>query len=57
MHVKSSTHFCLWNLLYWYIGTKKIQERTKTSDLIVYNFSLTFVNLPLAGMLCLHVWL
>ena len=30
------------------IGTKKIKERTKTSNLIVDYFSLTFVNLSLA---------
>ena len=32
-------------------------ERTKTSNLIVNHFSLTFVNLLLTSMLYLHVWL
>ena len=44
-------------LIVWDIGTKKIKERTKTSNLIVDQFSLTIVNLLLAWMLCFHVWL
>ena len=38
------------------IGTKKMKERTKTSNLIVDFFSLTCVNLSLAWMLYFHVW-
>ena len=50
MHVKSSTyHFCLWKLFAWYIGTKKIKERTKISS-----FPLTLVNLSLAWMLYMY---
>ena len=43
-------------LFVWYIGTKKIKERTKTPDLIVDFFSLTLVNLSLAWMLYFHIW-
>ena len=35
-------------VIVWDIGKKKIKERTKTSDLVVDHFSLTFVNLSLA---------
>ena len=41
----------------WDIGTKKMEERTKISNLMVGLFSLTFVNLLLAWILYLHVWL
>ena len=34
-------------LIAWDIGTKKMKDRTKTSNLIVDDFSLTFVNLSL----------
>ena len=34
--------------LVWDIETKKINERAKTSNSIVYDFPLTFVNLSLA---------
>ena len=44
-------------LIVWDIGTKKIKERTKTSNLIVDHFSLTFVNLSQAWMLYFFVWL
>ena len=44
-------------LIVWDIGTKKMKEITKTPNLIVYNFSLTFVNLSLGLLLCLHVQL
>ena len=43
-------------LFIWYIGTKKIKERTKTPSLVVDCFSLTLVNLSLAWILCFHVW-
>ena len=58
MHVKNSTsHFCLWHLLSGALEQKKMKERTKTSNLTVDHFSLTFINLSLAWMLYLHVWL
>ena len=44
-------------LIVWDIGTKKIKERTKTSNLVIDHFSLTFVNLSLAWMLYFHVWI
>ena len=44
-------------LIVWDIGTKKMKERTKTSNLIVDHFSLTFVNLSQAWMLYFFVWL
>ena len=44
-------------LIDWDIGTKKIKERTKTSNLVADHFSLTFVNLSLAWMLNFHVWI
>ena len=44
-------------LIVWDIGTTKMKERTKTSNLIVDNFSLTFVNLSLVWILYFHVWL
>ena len=44
-------------LIVWDTGTKKMEERTKTSNLIIDHFSLTFVNLSLAWMLYFHVWL
>ena len=44
-------------LIVWDIGTTKMKERTKTSNLIVGNFSLTFVNLSLVWILYFHVWL
>ena len=43
-------------LIVWDIGTKKIKEKTKTSNLIVDCFSLTFANLSLAWMFYFHVW-
>ena len=43
-------------LFVWYIGVKKIKDRTKTSSLIVDCFSLTLVNFSLAWMLQFHVW-
>ena len=55
MHVWNSTHhlfksYCLghWN---------EEKERTKTSNWIIEQFSLTFVNHLLAWKLCFHVWL
>ena len=44
-------------LIAWDNVTKKMKERTKTSNLIVDHFSLTFVNLSLAWMLYFYVWL
>ena len=44
-------------LIVWDIGTKKMKERTNTSNLIVDRFSLTNVYFSLACMLCFHVWL
>ena len=44
-------------LIAWDIGTKKMKEKTKISNLIVNNFSFTFVNLSSAWMLCFCVWL
>ena len=38
-------------LIDWDIGTKKIKERTKASNLVADYFSLTFSNLSVAGML------
>ena len=35
-------------LIVWDTGTKKIKDRTKKPNLIVNDFSLTFVNLSLA---------
>ena len=35
-------------LIAWDIGRKKMKDRTKTSNLIVDDFSLTFANLLLA---------
>ena len=43
--------------LVWDIGTKKMKDRTKTSNWMGDHFSLTFVNLLLAWMLYFHVWL
>ena len=40
----------------WDIGTKKVKERTETTNLVVDHFSLTFVDLSLAWMF-FHVWL
>ena len=55
MHVKNSTcHFCLWHLNR---TVEEENERTKTSNYIVDNFSLTFVNLSLTWNLHFHVWL
>ena len=42
-------------LIVWDIGTKKMKERTKTSNLIVDHFSLTFVNLSLASTFYFHL--
>ena len=56
MHLKKSMcHFCLWHLL---SGTSEQRKwkKTKTPNLIVDSFSLTFVNLSLAWMLYFHVW-
>ena len=39
------------------IGTKKMKERTKALNLIVYQFSLMFVNILLTSRLYFHVWL
>ena len=44
-------------LIVWDIGTKKIKEKTKKSNLIVDHFSLTLINLSLPSMLYLNVWL
>ena len=44
-------------LIAWDNVTKKMKERTKTSNLIVDHFSLTFVNLSLAWMLYFYIWL
>ena len=56
MRVKNSTrHLGLWLFIVWDIRTKKMKERTKTSNLIVDHVSLTFVNLSLAWMLYFHV--
>ena len=41
----------------WDIGTKKMRERTNTSNLIDDHFSLTFVNHSPAWVLYFHVWL
>ena len=50
MLVKNSTyHFCERKM--------KMKERTKTSNLTIDYFSLSFINLPLAWMLYFHVWL
>ena len=54
MWKNSTCHFCWWH---WGIGTKKMKERTRTSNLIADHFSLTFLNLSLAWMLYFHVWL
>ena len=35
-------------LIAWDIGRKKMKDRTKTPNLIVDNFPLTFANLSLA---------
>ena len=52
MHVKNSRcHFCLWKFV-WHIGTKKMKQRAKTSNLIADHFSLIFANLSLVWMLC-----
>ena len=55
MRVKNSMRHSLrlMTLIIWDIGTKKMKERTKTSNLTVDHFSLTFVSL----MLYFHVWL
>ena len=54
--VKNSTCHFFMTLIVWDIGTKKIKEKIRTSDLIVDHFSLTFVNLLLAWMLYFHAW-
>ena len=46
---------CTTSVFVWEIVTKKIKERTKTSNSIVDLF-LVFVNLLLAWMLYFHVW-
>ena len=43
-------------LIVWDNATKKMKERTKTSNLIVDHFSLTFVNFSLAWMLYFYEW-
>ena len=43
-------------IIVWNIGTNKMKERSKTSNLIVDHFSLTFINLSLAWMLSFHIW-
>ena len=35
-------------IIVWNIGTNKMKERSKTSNLIADHFSLTFINLSLA---------
>ena len=44
-------------LIVWDIQTNKMEERTKTSNLIFDHFSLTLVNLLLVWMLYFYVWL
>ena len=45
------------SFIVWDIGMKKVKERSKTSNWMVDHFSLTFVNLSLAWMFYLLVWL
>ena len=47
IHVENSTHHLDLSLIVWDIGTKKMKTKTKTSNVIVDRFSLTFVNLSL----------
>ena len=44
---KQHTPLLFTAFIVWGIGTKKMKERTKTSNLIVDHFSLTFVNFSL----------
>ena len=53
---KKHVQLLFMTLIVWDIGTKKMQEITKTSNLIVDHFSLTIVNLSLGWILCFHVW-
>ena len=57
MCVKNSTPFLFMTLIALDTGAKKTKQRTKTSNLIVGHFTLTFVNFSIAWMLYFHVWL
>ena len=57
IHVKNSKHhFWLRDLIFRTFEWRK-SKNEKTSNWIVYHFSLSFVNLSWIWMLCFHIWL